>query len=218
VLLAGGAGVLDGGIEPTVVEAVEQAPLELLASPDPVERRKGAARLTEGGVSGWPDGERRAFLDAIAPLAVSSAAEHCLPASVTIAQAVQESGWGTSEKALELHNLFGMKAREPAEGVPSPTWEVVDGRTTEVVAPFRLYGSWLDSVAEHDARIATDALYAPARAVRHDREAFVGALAPIYATDPMYAERLGALIDTYDLDAFDRVALEAARLRGRCAG
>jgi lysozyme len=197
---------------------VEPLPVEQLASEDPVERRIGAARLADEGAPGWPTDERRAFLDAITPLAVSSGADHCLPPSVTIAQAVLESGWGTSDKARELHNLFGMKARAGTHGVPSPTWEVVGGKTVEVVAPFRRYGSWSESLDDHDARIATDALYSPARAVRHDRDAFVDALAPIYATDPAYARRLDTLIDDFDLDTFDGAALEAARRRGRCAG
>jgi flagellum-specific peptidoglycan hydrolase FlgJ len=195
---------------------VDRAPIELLASADPVERRQGAALLAEDGAPAWPSDERRAFLDAITPLAVSSAAEHCLPASVTIAQAVHESGWGTSDKARDLHNLFGMKARDPAEGVASPTWEVVDGQVIAIVAPFRSYGSWQESVADHDDRLANDPMYAAARAVRRDRDAFVGAMAPIYATDPTYARRLEALIEDYDLDAFDGPALEAALRSGRC--
>lgn len=195
----------------------ERPPIELLASSDPVERRHGAARLAEEGAPGWPDDERRDFLDAVAPLAVASAAEHCLPASVTIAQAVHESGWGASGNAVELHNLFGLKARDAADGVPRRTWEVVGGRSVATMATFRSYGSWLESVADHDRRLATDPLYAKARAVRRDRRAFVRALAPVYATDPTYPRRLEALIASYDLDAFDSVALEAAVRSGRCA-
>jgi len=216
-LSSGGLGGLAAGLRAPDPALVARRPIELLASADPVERRTGAARLAREGAPGWPDDERRGFLDAITPLAVSSAAEHCLPASVTIAQAVQESGWGTSHKALALHNLFGMKARDPGDGVRSSTREVVNGETVEIVALFRTYGSWLESVADHDKHLATDPRYAAARAVRRDRRAFVGALAPIYATDPLYGRRLDRLIDAYELDAFDGAALEAARRSGRCA-
>lgn len=196
----------------------ERSPQELLSSDDPDDRLDGAARLARSGRDGWPDDHRRAFLGAIAPLAVSSSADHCLPPSVTIAQAVLESGWGTSRRARDENNLFGMKARAMQGGAQVRTWEVVNGERVQVVASFRTYGSWAESLADHDERLATDALYAKARAVRHDREAYVDALASVYATDPAYAARLAALIEEYDLDAFDRAALEAARRRGRCAG
>jgi flagellum-specific peptidoglycan hydrolase FlgJ len=197
------------------VLAEHRDPVSLLASDDASLRLKGAEMLVARGTDTWPDDRRELFLLAVAPLAVSSAAEHCLPPSVTIAQAILESGWGTSQKARELRNLFGRKAEE-GEGVRSTTWEVVNGRTVDTVAHFRSYDTWAESLADHDAHLASDPLYARARASRHDADAFARALAPIYATDPGYAKRLGSLIDTYDLDAFDAPARAAAEERGAC--
>ena len=190
-------------------------PTDLLASADAERRLEGAERLVAEGTAAWPDDRREVFLLAVAPLAVSSGAEHCLPPSVTIAQAILESGWGTSDKAKKLRNLFGRKAKGD-DGVASPTWEVVDGVAVDTVAKFQAYDSWADSLADHDVHLATSALYARAREARHDASEFARALAPTYATDPAYAGRIVELIDTYDLDSFDAPAREAAESRGRC--
>ena len=40
-----------------------------------------------------------------------------VPAAVTIAQAIDESGWGQSALAIRDHNLFGIKGT----GRPAPT-------------------------------------------------------------------------------------------------
>ena len=37
-----------------------------------------------------------------------------IPAAVTIAQAIDESGWGQSALAIRDHNLFGIKGTGPA--------------------------------------------------------------------------------------------------------
>jgi flagellar protein FlgJ len=190
-------------------------PVDLLASADPAVRLRGAERLVAEGTEAWPDDRREVFLLAVAPMAVSSGAEHCLPPSVTIAQAILESGWGSSDKAKKLRNLFGKKARGD-EGVASKTWEVVDGVQVGTVARFESYDSWAHSLADHDAHLATDPLYARAREQRDDAGAFVRALAPTYASDPAYASRIVEIIDMYDLDAFDGPAREAAESRGRC--
>ena len=49
------------------------------------------------------------FVEQIAPWAVESEREHGIPAAVTIAQAILESGRGTSELAVRAQALFGIK-------------------------------------------------------------------------------------------------------------
>lgn len=164
----------------------------------------------------WPDDHRRPFLAAVAPVALRSSAEQCLPASVTVAQAALESGWGRSDKALGLNNLFGIKAAEGEAGEVAPTWEVVRGQRVDVSAKFRAFASWGESVVEHDRRLVEHPAYAAARAHRQDWRAFVDALAPVYATDPAYAERVRSIVQQYGLEALDAPALKRARSQGRC--
>lgn len=73
--------------------------------------------------------------------------------SVTIAQAILESNWGKSSLAREAKNLFGIKASKDWTG------EVYKKQTKEqkstgevytITADFRKYGSYLESIKDHD--------------------------------------------------------------------
>ena len=50
------------------------------------------------------------FIDLIKGAAIETQNRHKIFASVTIAQAILESGWGTSTLAQQYNNLFGIKA------------------------------------------------------------------------------------------------------------
>jgi flagellum-specific peptidoglycan hydrolase FlgJ len=164
----------------------------------------------------WPDDHRRPFLKALAPMAMRSGAEHCIPPSVTVAQGILESGWGRSENAVELNNLFGIKAARHEAGASAPTWEYVGGKKVRRHERFRRFESWRDAVRQHDRRLAEHPAYAPAREARQSGPDFVEAIAPVYATDPAYAERIRGLVEQYGLDALDGPALERAEARQRC--
>jgi flagellum-specific peptidoglycan hydrolase FlgJ len=157
----------------------------------------------------WPDDHRRAFLTALAPAAVESGIEHCVLPSVVLGQAAQESGWGRSGLAKRHHNLFGVKAGSAA-GVAMPTSEVLHGKNTAMQARFRAYGSWAESVEHHGRLLSTDPRYAGAHALWTDADAFLGAVAPTWASDPQYADKVHAIIARYGLDAWDRQVIERA--------
>lgn len=147
------------------------------------------------------------FVEQIAPWAVESEREHGIPAAVTIAQAILESGRGTSELAVRAQALFGIKY-SAAWAASSPyvqgaydklTWEQrPDGSTYQVTAPFCRYLSWRESVLDHALFLHRDR-YRPAldayRATG-DVDAYARAIhAAGYATDLAYADKLIALID-----------------------
>ena len=50
-----------------------------------------------------------AFISQVAPGAITAQRAYGVPAAVTIAQAIDESGWGQSMLASQDHNLFGIK-------------------------------------------------------------------------------------------------------------
>ena len=53
--------------------------------------------------------------------AIAAEQRYGIPAAVTIAQAIDESGWGQSELATADHNLFGIKGTGPAGSDMRPT-------------------------------------------------------------------------------------------------
>lgn len=143
----------------------------------------------------------KAFISKIAPLAVSEMARSRVPASLTIAQAILESGWGTSELATKANNLFGIKGTGPAGIYQYVSPEYVDNKKIEKLSDFRKYNTWHESIKDHTAKLLeprySKALGASYRAACHAvQEAG-------YATDPNYAQELIKRIEKYKLDQYD---------------
>jgi len=112
-----------------------------------------------------------------------------IPASVTIAQAALESGWG--ERVLG-NNLFGIKADKAWKGktVDVPTHEVIKGKRVFVVDKFRAYDSWAECVMDRARFLMANPRYAKCFREKTG-EGWARAMAAAgYATDPAYAEKL----------------------------
>src|SRR6185437_10436962 len=135
-----------------------------------------------------------------------------IPAAVTIAQAIDESGWGRSVLATADHNLFGIKGVGPAGRDMLPTREHENGVWVTRTAPFRVYHNVAESIEDHGRLLATDPAYRHAMASRGRPDAFATALTGVYATDPGYGSNLIALMRLYNL--YRHVAGRAGRPPG----
>jgi flagellum-specific peptidoglycan hydrolase FlgJ len=145
----------------------------------------------------------RAFIERVAPGAMATQQKYGVPASVTIAQAIDESGWGQSILASQDHNLFGIKGSGPAGSDLLPTQEVIGGQLVDSTAPFRVYHNIGQSIVAHGKLLARSDYYTNAMANKHQPNAFAEALTGVYATDPSYGGKLIALMQHYDLYRFD---------------
>jgi len=155
---------------------------------------------------------QQAFISMVAPGAIAAQQRYGIPAAVTIAQAIDESGWGQSELATADHNLFGIKGTGPAGRHLLPTQEYEDGVWVTRTAPFRVYHNVAESIADHSRLLATSPAYRQAMADRHLPDAFAAALTGVYATDPDYGSNLIALMRLYNLYRYDAAAPAAAQV------
>jgi flagellum-specific peptidoglycan hydrolase FlgJ len=146
---------------------------------------------------------QQAFINQIAPGAIAAQQRYGVPASVTIAQAIEESNWGQSELAAQDHNLFGIKGTGPAGAVTLPTQEYLGGQWETINASFRMYYNIAESIADHAELLATSGYYQRAMADRTVPDAFANDLTGVYATDPEYGANLIALMRLYNLYRFD---------------
>jgi flagellum-specific peptidoglycan hydrolase FlgJ len=161
------------------------------------------ARNKTSPASAATTSSQAAFISEVAPGAIATQREYGIPAAVTIAQAIDESGWGQSELAVEAHNLFGIKGTGPAGSVTMPTSEYEDGTWVTIQASFRAYHDFSESIEDHGRLLATDSAYSHAMADRKLPDAFAADLAGVYATDPSYGGELISLMRLYDLYRFD---------------
>jgi flagellum-specific peptidoglycan hydrolase FlgJ len=149
---------------------------------------------------------QQAFISQVAPGAIAMQSRYGIPAAVTIAQAIDESGWGQSTLAIRDHNLFGIKGTGPAGTDMLPTQEYQNGQYVSVTAPFRVYHNVAESIADHGKLLATHSVYQHAMADRHLPDAFATDLTGVYATDPHYGTSLIALMKLYNLYQFSASA------------
>lgn len=123
--------------------------------------------------------------------------------AIIVAWAAMESNWGASQLATQANNLFGIKAGPTWQGegkafISLTTHEYQDTpQATTVVADFRSYGSWTESVQDLLNLIKITTIYKPAydALARGDIQGFLQAIdASGYSTAKNYAARIvGAL-------------------------
>lgn len=143
-------------------------------------------------------------IDYIAPYAVRLQERYGIPASVTIAQYILESGWQPSVLATRYNNPWGVKARPGEPAVWLPTTEYINGRRVTTLQPFRIYAS-IDEAVEDRARLLTSSRYTRYTASARTPYEYAQALERAgYATDPAYAEKLSSIIRQYGLTRYDQ--------------
>lgn len=148
------------------------------------------------------------FIKQVAPEAQAMQNTYHVYASITIAQAILESQWGTSKLASQYHNLFGIKGTGPNSKELS-TKEYVNGKWVVTTGRFRVYDSWSDSIKDHTKLMLTGTdtnqqnYDAVVKATSY-QEAAKALQEAGYATDPDYAQKLISVIKTYKLYNYDK--------------
>ena len=143
--------------------------------------------------------QQQAFLAKIIPLAQADMKKTKILASLTIAQAILESGWGLSGLTLRSNNLFGIKGK----GVSSATFEYINGKRVDITDNFKAYPDWATSVADHSGLFQRLARYKNLIGCTDYKQACRNVQADGYATAPNYATSLIKLIEQYKLYQYD---------------
>ena len=177
------------------------------ASPSPSSSASASASAAASAAPGTA--AQQAFINQIAPGAVAAQRLYGVPAAVTIAQAIDESGWGQSTLATRDNNLFGIKGSGPAGSDALPTQEFQNGQWVTITAQFRIYNDVAESINDHGKLLASSGYYTAAMAARNAPNAFAQALTGVYATDPNYGTNLISLMRSYNLYRFDPGAQSA---------
>ncbi|NND15367.1 MAG: LysM peptidoglycan-binding domain-containing protein [Eudoraea sp.] len=122
-----------------------------------------------------------------------------IPASITLAQGMLESGIGIGPLALKSNNHFGIKCHNGWEGQRV----YHDDDTSQEC--FRKYNHPLYSFRDHSIFLSSRVRYSPLfKLKRDDYKGWARGLKKAgYATDPKYANKLISFIERYDLNSFD---------------
>lgn len=137
----------------------------------------------------------------IIPLAKADMKKTKILASLTIAQAILESGWGTSALARKSNNLFGIKGN----GKNYKTFEYINGKRVDIVDSFKVYPDWETSVTDHSGLFLRLSRYQNLIGERDYKKACRKVYEDGYATAPNYADVLIGIIESYKLYLYDDI-------------
>lgn len=144
-----------------------------------------------------------AYIEKYKDIAKENMIKNGIPSSITLGQAILESGAGTGPLSVQANNHFGIKCHLEWNG---PSIRYTDDEENEC---FRKYDEPSKSFKDHSYFLASRPRYAALFQLdKMDYKAWaIGLKAAGYATDPKYPDKLIALIERYQLDKFDMEAL-----------
>ena len=122
-----------------------------------------------------------------------------IPASISLAQGILESGMGYSRLAVEANNHFGIKCHSEWEG------KRIYHDDDEKGECFRVYKDPRTSYRDHSLFLTSRSRYNLLFDLKiDDYKGWAKGLKKAgYATDPKYSNKLINLIERYSLDRFD---------------
>ena len=139
------------------------------------------------------------YIDQYKDIAIEQMQRYHIPASITLAQGLLESGAGRSELARKGNNHFGIKCNGGWDG--RRTYHDDDERNE----CFRAYDNVYDSYEDHSLFLTGKQRYSSLFKLKiTDYKGWArGLKAAGYATNPQYAQKLIDIIQLYKLDQYD---------------
>ncbi len=147
------------------------------------------------------------YISKYSTIAVEEMEKYGIPASITLAQGILESGAGTAELAIEANNHFGIKCSDWT----GETYFHDDDQAQEC---FRKYSNAEQSYEDHSKFLTTRERYASLFTLaKTDYEGWANGLKKAgYATDPNYPQRLIDIIEKYELYKYDTEATTKSKV------
>jgi flagellum-specific peptidoglycan hydrolase FlgJ len=151
------------------------------------------------------NGYTMTYIERYKNIATDKMMKYKIPASITLAQGILESGNGRSTLALKSNNHFGIKCHKGWEG------EKVyhdDDRRHEC---FRKYNNPEGSFDDHSLFLTTRGRYSFLFDIKEDNyKAWAKGLKKAgYATDRKYPAKLIALVEEFHLHQYDKIVLKS---------
>lgn len=144
-----------------------------------------------------------AYIDQYKSIAKDNMIKTGIPASITLGQAILESGAGTGPLSIQANNHFGIKCHKEWTG---PSIKYTDDEENEC---FRKYDDPSGSFRDHSYFLTSRPRYAELFQFGKDdyKSWAYGLKAAGYATDPKYPDKLIGLIERYQLGKYDAEVL-----------
>lgn len=143
------------------------------------------------------------YIENYSPIAKEEMLQYGIPASITLAQGILESGAGRGELSAKSNNHFGIKCHKGWTG------ERVYHDDDKLQECFRKYKDPKYSFRDHSLFLTQRSRYNDLfKHKKDDYKSWAKGLKKAgYATDPKYPDKLIRIIETYDLFMYDEEVL-----------
>lgn len=145
------------------------------------------------------------FINIIAPYVILEYQLSRILPSITIAQGILESGYGNHAPG---NNLFGIKGDYRGQSQLLWTNEYKNGKYIRVLAKFRKYPNWFESIADHSYLLCRLPRYKKIIGCKDYILACQYLKSAGYATAPDYDTKLIKVIEDNNLTRFDKEAIK----------
>lgn len=147
------------------------------------------------------------FINSIKNIVIEENRKRGFPlfASVVIAQACLETGYGASQMMLKANAIFGIKAGGSWRGkvYNAKTNEVYNNKAVTISATFRAYDSLSESIRDYFDLICNSLRYRGALHQNNWLEYISAIIRGGYATDPTYVSKISQIVNNYRLTEYD---------------
>jgi len=200
----------------TYVKPEKTVYLEAKDKPEPLTSTSTKSNLTAKDLQGLTTSQ---FIKLMGPLAQQDYQKTGVLASVTLAQMINESGWGSTTLCKKGNNIFGMKINLSGNTWKGSTWdgkskvkiytrEEYKGKKVTITAYFRKYPNLAKSIGDHSAYLkgamdGSKKRYAGLTSTTSYKKQLKIIQKGGYCTWSSYVSELTNLIKKYNLTKYD---------------
>lgn len=178
--------------------------LEVVPSKEALKEVEKVVKKTKKDTKSYLSDYTLVYIEKYAPLAMEEMRKFKIPASITLAQGILESGSGRSNLAQKSNNHFGIKCHTGWKGEKVYHDDDAKGEC------FRKYQYTATSYQDHSLFLTTRFRYASLFGLdKDDYKSWAKGLKKAgYATDPKYPDKLISYIEKYELYKYDEMVLK----------
>jgi len=172
------------------------------------QNNKSIQKANNAAVANYPTFTALSYIDRFKKIAIEEMNKYGIPASITLAQGLFESGNGNGDLAKFANNHFGIKCTSDWKG---KSYYKDDDIVNDC---FRVYDNPEDSYRDHSNFLKRKRYAALFELDKNDYEGWANGLKTAgYATNPNYPQLIIGVIKKYNLDQYDRPEDERQKIK-----
>jgi hypothetical protein len=172
------------------------------------KNNKSVQKANSDGIANYTPQTSLQYIEKYKAIAIKEMNQYGIPASITLAQGLFESGSGNAELARVANNHFGIKTS------PSWTGKVYYKDDDNRNDSFRVYDSAEDSFRDHSMFLQKKNYTKLFELDKNDYQGWAYGLKKAgYATNPRYPQLLIGIIEKYNLNQYDAPEGEMSKIK-----